>query len=112
MPVLATVATLLALELQLAMLVRSTPPSLKLPVALTCTAPPAVTAGPIGINVNETGLFTCSAFEPLTDPEVAVMLVLPAASALANPELLTLAVVPEDEAQVTVEVRSLVLLSL
>lgn len=60
----------------------------------------------------EAGPFTCSTAEPVTEPEVAVKFVLSAASVVASPELLTLAVEFEDEAHVTVEVSSLVLLSL
>jgi hypothetical protein len=64
------------------------------------------------VTVMETGPFTVSDADPVTELEVAVILVVPAASAVAEPEPLMLAIEPLEELQVTEEVRSFVLPSL
>ena len=53
-----------------------------------------------------TGGFTVSIVEPVTDPELADMVVAPARLALASPVALMLATYGADELQRTVEVRS------
>ena len=58
------------------------------------------------------GLETVSAVLPLTDPRVALICVVPLASAVASPELLIVATEFADEDQLTVVVASLVLPSL
>lgn len=52
------------------------------------------------IDVNTAGI-TVDVVEPLTAPDVAVMVTVPAASAMAIPVSLMLAIVPSDETQVT-----------
>jgi hypothetical protein len=54
---------------------------------------------------------TVSVVELETEPEVAEIVEVPAATALARPEELTVATAVLEEAQVTEEVRSCVLLS-
>jgi hypothetical protein len=54
---------------------------------------------------------TVNVVEPETEPEVAEIVELPAATALARPEELIVATEVLEEAQVTEEVRSPVLLS-
>jgi hypothetical protein len=50
--------------------------------------------------------------DPLTDPELAVIVAVPAAIAVANPELLMLPIDGADDSQTAVAVRSMVLPSL
>jgi hypothetical protein len=76
-------------------------------VAVNCSVWPAATDGAAGvteIDVN-TGAVTATLAEPVTEPEVAVIVVVPGATLVANPPLLTVAIVVADEVQVTVLVR-------
>ena len=52
------------------------------------------------------GGFTVSRIDPLTLPEVAVMVVCPALTELARPELSTVATPLFEEDQIALEVRS------
>jgi hypothetical protein len=65
----------------------------------------------IDVSVGGGGL-TVIRVEPLTEAWLALIVVVPAATAVANPALLTVATDGFDDAQVAVEVRSFVLLSL
>jgi hypothetical protein len=58
------------------------------------------------------GEFTFKAVEPFTDPDVAVIVVIPVVIVVASPELLIVATAVLDEDQVAVLERSCVLLSL
>ena len=79
-------------------------PSLKWPVAVNCTVPPAPTLGFAGVTVMvcSVGAVTVSRVLPLTEPEVAVMVELPGATAVASPVPLIVAVAVVPELQVTV----------
>jgi hypothetical protein len=66
-----------------------------------------------GVMASETSVaFTVKVAVPLIDPEVAVIVVEPAAFALAIPPVAMVATLVADEVQVTVPVRSEVLPSL
>jgi hypothetical protein len=121
-PLMVTVPTLTLDEFHVETLVMSwvelVVPSRKVPVAVNCFTEPKVSvefAGVTTIDCN-TPLVTVKAavFEML--PDVAVMVELPCATAVASPwvetPLLMVAAAVLEEVQVTVEVMSLVLLSL
>lgn len=59
----------------------------------------------------ETGPGTVNTVDPLMVPDVAVIVVVPCAAAVARPPALTVAVAVVEELQVTELVRSLVVLS-
>jgi hypothetical protein len=67
-----------------------------------------------GVTANDTrtGAVTVKVVEPVTDPELACMLVLPVPTVLARPALLIVATVAFDELHVTELLRSCVLPSL
>lgn len=58
------------------------------------------------------GWVTVNTVEPLTDPEDAIIVVVPTAIALASPEAEIVAVAADDEPQVALLLKSLVLPSL
>src|SRR6185369_1385086 len=63
-------------------------PSLKVPVAVNCWVPATLIegfAGVTAIDCNAGGGVTVSTVEPVTAPEVALMVVVPAATAVARP---------------------------
>lgn len=81
--------------------------SLKVPVALNCSVVPAATDGVAGVTTMETSVaFTVSVAVPLTLPEVAVIVVEPAALALTMPPLEIVATPVLDEVHETELVRS------
>jgi hypothetical protein len=95
-------------EVQVTELVRSCAlPSLYVPVAVNCwLVPLAIDALPglTDIDTN-TGDVTAKLVEPVTVPEVAVIIVLPGLTLVASPPLLTVAIVVADEVHVTMLVR-------
>jgi len=88
--------------------------SLKVPVAVNLMDVPLEILGLAGFTVIETSVavLTVSGVEPLTDPKVALMVVLPVATLVARPCALMLAAAEFDDVQITVVVMSCVLLSL
>ncbi len=62
-------------------------PSLKVPVAVNCCVVPRAIAGLAGVTAIDTraAAVTVSVVEPETEPEVAVMVVDPAATLVARP---------------------------
>jgi len=111
-PVLVTVATLVAEELQVTMpLIFCVVPSSNVPVAVNCCTTARFTVGVAGVMPIETrlALLTFSCAEPAIAPEVAVIVAVPAVSPVASPckpgELFTLAMLLLEELQVTCEVK-------
>ncbi len=92
----------------------ATLPSLNVPLAVNLMDVRMEILGLTGLMVIETkcAVDTVSGVEPLTDPKVALMVVLPAATLEARPCALMVAAAALDDVQVTVEVMSWVLLSL
>jgi hypothetical protein len=86
-------------------------PSLYVPVALSCFVVPKAKDGSGGVIAIETntGCATLRSAEAVIDPETAVMVALPMASAVANPVLVTLATSGEEEFQLMELVRFCVL---
>ncbi len=108
---LLTVATVLE-ELQVTAAVRfCVEPSEYVPVAVKCTVPPTDTVGLAGVIAREvrTAGFTVSVVDADTAPDVAVIVVVPAATDVAMPfepaALLTVATELLEELQVTAAVR-------
>ena len=89
----------------------------KVPVAVNCSVVPRAILGLAGVTAMDTSVaeLTVRAVEPAILPEVAVIVAVPAATAVANPkEPVVLPIVATDvfdELQVTDEVISFVLLS-
>jgi hypothetical protein len=108
-------ATPVALDVQLAVVVKSRVlPSLYVPTALNCWVVPRAAdefAGVTAIESNAAG-FTVSVVDPVTAPEVALIVVVPDATALAKPALLMVATFVAVDFQVAELVRFLVLPSL
>jgi len=107
-PLELTVAIDCAEELQLAVLLRfCVVPLLKVPVAVNCCEIPAATdavAGVTAIDVN-TAAVTAKVAEPMTVPDLAVIVVDPCDAAVAKPAVLTVATEVFDELQVAVLIR-------
>jgi hypothetical protein len=83
-------------------------PSSKVPTAVNCCVVPTAIEGVAGltvINVKCAGT-TVNVLVSLSEPTVAVMVVVPAATVVASPELLTVATEVEDELHVTPLTRS------
>jgi hypothetical protein len=102
-------------ELHVAVAVRSCVLlSVYVPVAVNCCVDPLLTDGFAGVTAIETklGAVTVSVVEPLNDPELAVIVLVPCASVFANPALLIVAMVLADDVHVAVEVSCCVLPSL
>ncbi len=91
----------------------ATLPSLKVPLAVNRMDVPLEILGFAGLMVMETrcAVETVSPVEPLTEPKVALMVVLPAATLEARPCALMVAAAALRDVQVTVVVMSCVLLS-
>jgi len=72
------------------------------------------TVGFIGVTAIDcrVAAVTVSTVEPATDPEVALIVLVPIATAVSSPPAVIVAVAVVPEAQVTEEVRFCVLLSL
>ena len=85
-----------------------------MPVAVNCCVAPMATEELAGVTAIDTnaGPVTVSPVEPLIPPEVAWIVVLPAATPVAKPPLVIVATDVVDEVQVTELVRFCVLLSL
>jgi hypothetical protein len=82
-------------------------PLLKVPVAVYCTVPPAAIEALAGVTAIDCSVapVIVSRVEPVMEPEVAVMVVVPVARAFANPPVLMVAAVALLELQVTELVR-------
>ncbi len=85
-----------------------------MPVAVNCWLAPMAIEEFDGVTVIETkvGVITVSSVEPLTAPQVAVMVDDPPATPAPNPEADIIAMLPAVEPQVAAAVRSFVLPSL
>jgi hypothetical protein len=92
----------------------ATLPSLKVPLAVNLMDVPFAILGLAGFTVIETkcAVETVSPVEPLTEPKRALIVVPPVATLVARPCALMVAAAELDDDQMTVEVRSWVLLSL
>lgn len=89
-------------------------PSVKVPVAIKgCIAPSGIT-GIAGVTAIDTSAadVTVSVAEPVIEPKLAVILLLPVATPLTSPWLFTDAIVELPEVQAAVPVTSQVLPSL
>jgi hypothetical protein len=88
--------------------------SLNVPVAVNCCVRPFAIDGFAGVTAIDCSVaaVTVSTVDPLTEPDVALMVLVPTPAPVANPVLVivAVAVVPDD--QVTDVVRFCVLLSL
>ena len=109
---LLIVATPVVDELQVTVVVRfCVELSEYVPVAVNCRVVPSTTLGLAGVTAMETSVaaVTVSVVDPETPPDVAVIVVVPAATGVANPSepaaLLIVATPVVDELQVTVVVR-------
>ena len=88
-------------------------PSAKVPVAVNCCVPLGATLAEAGVTaMDRNGLATVRVVVPLTAPEVAVIVVLPTAMAIAAPETLMVATAVLDDSQFAVAVRFFVVPSL
>ena len=90
-PALLTDATLAGATVQATVLVIfCVLPSLKVPVTLSCWVPPFATIGLAGVIARDAKVagMTVNVADPLIDPEMAVSVAVPVASAVANPPLL------------------------
>ena len=108
-PALLIVATAGLLLLHVAVVVKSCLlPSVKLPVAVNCGVFPAPIEGWTGVTVIDTsvGGVVVNVVEPLTEPELAVIVVMPGSDVLASPWLLMVATAVLEEFQLTEVVRS------
>ncbi len=87
---------------------------LYVPVAVNCSVAPALIEGLAGVTAIDTNVaaVTVSEVEPLIEPDVAVIVVLPCATLVANPAALIVATLVVPELHVTVPVRFWVVLLL
>ena len=78
---------------------------------MNCWVYPAATEALAGVTEIEvkTAAVTVKVAEPVIEPDLAVMVVLPGATAVASPVVLTVAIVVADEVHLTVLVRFCVL---
>ena len=78
---------------------------------MNCCVWPSVIEGVAGVTAidERVGAVTVRIVEPVMEPDVAVIVVLPCATDVASPALLIVAMLVADEAQVTVPVRFCVL---
>jgi hypothetical protein len=106
-PVALIDATMPFEELQVTELVRSwDDPSLNLPLAVNCCVAPTGIEGLLGLTVIELRLITVRVMVLVIGPDVACIVVVPAASAVANPEALIEATAVFEELQATEPVTS------
>ena len=86
-------------------------PSLNVPVAANCCVSPRGTMGIAGVTVMVTSVagVTLRLAEPVTEPDAAVICVVPAATVITNPEALMEAIAVLAEPQLTWLVKSCVL---
>jgi hypothetical protein len=108
-PLLLTVAIDVAEELHVALLVRfCVVPLLYVPVALYCCVKPAAMDAEVGVTAIElsTAVVTVNVVEPLTVPDLAVIVAVPTATAVASPVVLfTVATEVFEEVQVELVVK-------
>jgi hypothetical protein len=80
---------------------------------VNCCFNPAATLGLAGVTLIDTSaaVATVRVVEPVIDPDVALMVVVPCATVVARPPVLIVAMLMAEEPHVTDPVRSLVLLS-
>jgi hypothetical protein len=107
-PLAAMVAVAVLDDAQVAVEVRfCVEPSVYVPVAVNCCVSPFAMLGFAGVTAMETSAaaFTVSVVLPVMLPEVAEIVVVPAATAVARPPAAIVAVVVLDDAQVAVAVR-------
>lgn len=108
-PELLILATAGLLLVHVAVVVRSCLlPSVKLPLAANCSVFATVIEGCRGVSAIETnvGAVTVNVIEPLTEPELAVIVVIPCLAVLASPWPLMVATPVLEEFQLTDVVRS------
>ena len=88
--------------------------SLYVPIAVNCCVRPLAIDGLAGVTAIDCNVaaVTVSTVEPTTDPDVALTVLVPTATAVANPPAVMLAVATVPVAHITVVVRFAVLLSL
>ena len=115
-PPAAIVATLVVCELHVAVLVRfCVELSEKVPVAVNCLVVPLVIEGFAGVTAIDTNVgavaVTVRVVEPLTAPEAALIVLVPAATPVAKPPALIVATLVVCEVHVAVLVRFCVELS-
>jgi hypothetical protein len=108
------VATVVVLETQVALLITAVVLLLYVPVAVNWSVrPPATLAAAAVTAIDESvGAVTVSVAVPEMLPDVAVMVEVPAIKVVASPAALMVATVLVPELQVTVDVRSCVVLLL
>jgi hypothetical protein len=112
-PVAVVGAVPAALELHATTFVKfSVLPSLNVPVALSCCFSPSGIVGEAGVTAIETSDATLIASAPLIEPDVAVTVAIPLATAVARPVDPTVTTVIGAELQVAEAVRSCLLPSL
>jgi hypothetical protein len=107
-PPLLIVAIEVADEVQVTLLVRFCVVWLVyVPVAVNCWVLPAAIDGDAGVTAIEvnTAAVTVSVVEPLTVPDLAVMVADPCATPVAKPPLLMVAIAVVEEVQVALPVR-------
>jgi hypothetical protein len=107
-PLAAMVAVVVLDDAQVAVEVRfCVEPSVYVPVAVNCCPTPLATLGFAGATATETstGGSTVSPVVPVTPPDIAEMVVVPAARVVARPVAAMVAAAGVDDAQVAVEVR-------
>ncbi len=114
-PAALIVAALVVPELHVTVAVRfCVELSLYVPVAVNCSVVPALIEGLAGVTAIDTKVaaVTVSEVEPLIEPDVAVIVVLPCATLVANPAALIVATLVVPELHVTVAVKFCVVLLL
>jgi len=108
-PAMLIVATAGLLLFHVAVVVKSCLlPSVKLPLAVNCSVSATVIEGCRGVRAIETnvGAVTVNVIDPLTEPELAVIVVIPCSAVLASPWPLIVATLVLEEFQLTDVVRS------
>jgi hypothetical protein len=113
-PPTVIVATLVVCELQLAVLVKfCVELSEKVPVAVNCFVVPFVIEGFAGVTAIDTSVaeVTVRTVDPVTAPEAACILLIPAATPVANPPTVIVATLVVCELQLAVLVKFCVELS-
>jgi hypothetical protein len=114
-PLAVIVAVAGVAELQATLAVRFwVLPSLNVPVAVNCCVSPLATDGLTGVTAIDcrVAAATVRVVEPVTTPDVAVIVEVPTATPVAKPAAVIVAVAGVAELQVTLPVKFCVLLSL
>jgi hypothetical protein len=75
-------------------------PSLNVPVAVNCCVAPRTVVGACGLIAIETSVtgFTTSVADPLTEPELTLIIVVPALRVLASPAVIAVSLIVATEA--------------